>query len=68
MAHLLHLTFMDHKPILELMSHASKKGDFLKFQLNLYQGCLLRLDTLNALQFTKNVVFIAMDTQNHHMT
>ena len=47
----------------------------LKFNLTILrnvfsspQGCLFRLNTLDALQFTGNVVFIAMDTQNPHVT
>ena len=28
------------------------------------QGCLLRLDTMEALKYTANVVFISMDSHN----
>ena len=32
------------------------------------QGCIERLGPLDALHRTRNVVFIAMDNQNPHMT
>ena len=35
--------------------------------LDLEQGCLLRLNTLIVLQYTENVVALAIDSQNSHV-
>ena len=36
-------------------------------ELDLEQGCLLRLNTLNVLQYTENVFALAIDSQNSHV-
>ena len=45
-----------------------EKSNELEKEKQRNQGCIVRLDTPDALSCTKNVVFIAMNTQNPHMT
>ena len=43
------------------------KNLLISLVFNIDQGCIVRLVILDALQFTRNVVFIAMDTQDPYM-
>ena len=47
--------------------HHFSSSYFVCGELDLEQGCLLRLNTLIVLQYTENVVALAIDSQNSHV-